>query len=96
MIDPTQEMPPIQAGGPLPFGTSQEAIEAWLAHWPDERVPALGELAPRAAAKRQKERIRLEALLREFEHDRPPTRAAGHASASRRAAELGIQRGRWE
>jgi len=64
VIDPTQDMARIQAGGPMPFGASQEAIEAWLSHCPDERVPALGELTlraarrtPRAAAKRKKERI---------------------------------------
>lgn len=69
VIDPTQDMPPIQTGGPIPFAASQEAIEAWLSQWPNERVPALDQLTPRTAAKRSKQRPRLEALLREFEHD---------------------------
>ncbi len=69
VIDPAQDMPAIQTGGPIPFGASQEAIDAWLSYWPEERVPALGGLTPRAAAKRTQQRVRLEALLREFEHD---------------------------
>ncbi len=68
-IDPAQDMPRVGAGGPMPFGASQEAIDAWLAHWPDERLPALGGMSPRAAAQREKQRPPLEALLREFEHD---------------------------
>jgi hypothetical protein len=69
VIDPSQDLPPVTLGGPLPFPDSEEAAEAWLAHWPDERVPALGGLTPRAAARRQGQRARLEALLRELEHD---------------------------
>ncbi len=41
----------------------------WLSRWPDERIPALDELTPRAAAKGNKQQPRLEALLRELEHD---------------------------
>ena len=67
--DSTQDMPPIPLGGPMPFGASQEGIEAWLEHWPGERVPALGQLTPRVAARRKDKRAHLEASLREFEHD---------------------------
>jgi len=69
VIDPRQDMPPIPLGGPMRFGASQEAIAAWLEHWPSERVPALGRLTPRVAARRKDKRPHLEALLREFEHD---------------------------
>jgi len=46
VIDPRQDVPPIPLGGPMPFGASQEAIDAWLEHWPSERIPALGRLTP--------------------------------------------------
>jgi hypothetical protein len=71
----------------MPFGGSQEAIDAWLARWPAEHVPALGGLTPRAAAKRTKERVRLEALLRELEHD-----ATLLAQASEPAPDIGLLR----
>ena len=35
----------------------------------DERVPALGGATPRTASRREQTRPRLEAVLREFEHD---------------------------
>jgi len=69
VIDPAQDMPPIRLGMPLPFGASQAAVEAWQSLWPDERVPALGGATPRAASRRAQSRPRLEAVLREFEHD---------------------------
>ena len=69
VIDPAQDMPPIQLGMPLPFGASQEAVDAWQSLWPDERVPALGGATPRTASRRAHSRPRLEAVLREFEHD---------------------------
>lgn len=69
VIGPAQDMPPIPAGTLLGFGATHEAVDAWREHWPDERVPALGKLTPRAAARRPKERPHLEAMLREFEHD---------------------------
>ncbi len=68
VIDPHEDMPPIPLGGPRPFGASQEAT-CGLEHWPSERIPALGRLTPRTAARRKDKRPRLEALLREFEHD---------------------------
>jgi hypothetical protein len=96
-IDPAQDLPRLEASGPIPFGASQEAIDAWLAHWPTERVPALGGLTPRAAAKREQQRPALEALLREFEHDAHvlieqgrPAPDLGHLRA-----ELGMERW-WE
>ena len=69
VIDPAQDMPPIRLGMPMPFGASQEAIAAWQSLWPDERVPALGGATPRTASRRMQSRPRLEAVLREFEHD---------------------------
>jgi len=97
VIDPAQDLPRIPTGGPQPFGGSQDAIDAWLAHWPDERVPALGGLSPRVAARRRKSRARLEALLREFEHDAHllARRGAPAPDISRLRAELGMQRW-WE
>jgi len=69
VIDPSQDMPPIQLGMPMPFGASQDAVDAWQSLWPGERVPALGGATPRAASRRAKSRPRLEAVLRELEHD---------------------------
>ena len=69
VIDPAQDMPPIQLGMPMPFGASQDAVDAWQSLWPDERVPALGGATPRTASRREQTRPRLEAVLREFEHD---------------------------
>jgi len=69
VIDPAQDMPPIRLGMPMPFGASQEAVDAWQALWPEERVPALSSLTPRTASRRAQSRSRLEAVLREFEHD---------------------------
>jgi hypothetical protein len=96
-IDPAQDMPRVEAGGPMPFGASQEAIDAWLAHWPTERVPALGGLTPRAAAKREKQRPALEALLREFEHDAHvlTERSRPAPDLGQLRAELGMERW-WE
>lgn len=69
VIDPSQDMPPIQLGMPMPFGASQDAVDAWQSLWPRERVPALGGATPRAASRHAKSRPGLEAVLREFEHD---------------------------
>jgi len=68
-IDPPMDLPPIRVGRPTPFGSSRDAIDAWLKHWPDERLPALGGRTPRATAQLTGQRPRLEELLREFEHD---------------------------
>ncbi|MEX2448104.1 MAG: hypothetical protein WD404_05095 [Solirubrobacterales bacterium] len=96
-IDPAQDMPRLEAGGPIPFGASQEAIDAWLAHWPTERVPALGGLTPEAAAKREQQRPALEALLREFEHDAHVLTEQGRPAPDlgHLRAELGMERW-WE
>ena len=72
VIDPAQDLPPIQLGAPMPFGASQQAIDAWQSLWPDERIPALNGATPRAAARHTNSRARLEAVLREFEHDAYP------------------------
>jgi tetratricopeptide (TPR) repeat protein len=83
VIDPAQDLPPIRLGLPMPFGASQEAVDAWQSLWPDERVPALGGATPRTASRRPQSRSRLEAVLREFEHD-----AYGLAQAGRPAPDL--------
>jgi hypothetical protein len=69
VVDPRRDTPPVPLGGSMPFGASQEAIDAWLGRWSSERIPALGRLTPRVAARRQDKRPRLEALLRELEYD---------------------------
>jgi len=91
VIDPAQDMPPIRLGMPMPFGASQEAIDAWQSLWPDERVPALGGATPRTASRRMQSRPRLEAVLREFEHD-----AYVLARAGRPAPDLKRLRGELE
>ena len=58
--DPSQDKPPIPLGGPMPFGASHEETDAWVEHWPGERVPALGQLTPRVAARRTDKRPHLE------------------------------------
>ncbi len=63
VIDPAQDMPPIRLGMPLPFGASQQAVDAWQSLWPDERVPALGGATPRAASRRAQSRLQLEAAI---------------------------------
>jgi hypothetical protein len=68
-IDPSQDLPLQGPLGPLGFGQSPVEVEAWVQHWPDEPTPALGGLNPRAAAGRERDRPRLEALLRTLEHD---------------------------
>ncbi len=79
--------------GPMRSWASREAIDAWLTHWPDEHVPALGGLTPRTAAARAKQRPRLEALLREFEHDVYKLARAGEPAPdiARLRAELGME-----
>ena len=96
-IEPSIDMPPIQLGRPVPFGASQQAIDAWLEHWPDERVPALGGRTPRVAASQKHQRPRLEALLREFEHDASLLARAGRPAPDidRLRSRLGMERW-WE
>ena len=97
VIDPAQDMPPIRLGTPMPFGASQDAVEAWQALWPDERVPALGGATPRTASRREQSRPRLEAVLREFEHDAHVLARAGRPAPDldRLRAELRMDRW-WE
>jgi hypothetical protein len=97
VIDPAQDMPPIRLGMPMPFGASQEAVDAWQALWPEERVPALSSLTPRTASRRAQSRSRLEAVLREFEHDAYVLARSGRPAPDleRLRAELGMERW-WE
>jgi hypothetical protein len=58
VIDPAQDMPPIRLGIPMPFGASQDAVDAWQELWargagpgarrrdPAHRVEARAEPAP--------------------------------------------------
>jgi hypothetical protein len=69
VIDPAQDMPQMRAGQLLAIGGSEASQAAWLTHFPDQRLPALGDRTPREAALRPRDAPRLEALLREFEHD---------------------------
>ena len=66
VIDPAQDMPPIRLGMPLPFGASQDAVDAWQSRWPDEPVPALKGATPRTASRRAQSRPRLEAGVDDF------------------------------
>jgi hypothetical protein len=96
-IDPPMDLPPIPLGGPARFGASQQAIDAWMVHWPDERVPAVGNRTPRTAARSERWRPPLEALLREFEHDASLLTRQGALAPDidRLRAELGMERW-WE
>lgn len=97
VIDPAQDIQPIRLGMPMPFGASQQAVDAWQMLWPEERVPALGGLTPRTASRRVQSRSRLEAVPREFEHDAHVLARAGRPAPDleRLRAELGMQRW-WE
>lgn len=46
-----------------------EANEAWLRHWPDQELPALGGMTPRQVARSERRKPWLETMLRELEHD---------------------------
>ncbi len=56
---------------------SEAAGLVWAESWLSEKVPALGDRTPRAAARSREGRTKLEALLREFEHDADLARLAG-------------------
>ena len=73
--------------GPITGGLSAAASTAWMAHWPDEGVPALGGLSPRRAARSEPHQPQLEALLRSFEHD-----ADRHARAGQPAMDINVLR----
>jgi len=93
VIDPAQDMPPIRLGMPMPFGASQDGVDAWQELWPEERVPALGGVTPRTASRREQSRPRLEAVLREFEHDAHVLAQAGRPAPdlARLRAELDME-----
>jgi hypothetical protein len=67
-FDPALDLP-VRRGRGFPFQTSDEALAAWLRHWPDEPARALGGRTPRRAAARPADRAMVESLLRELEHD---------------------------
>jgi hypothetical protein len=69
VIDPAQDLPQLRSGSMIPFAASEEANAAWVEHWPDQQLPALAGRTPRAAARRPADQPRLEALLRELQHD---------------------------
>jgi hypothetical protein len=69
VFDPDQDLPQLRRGQLLPFAGSRESNAAWCEHWPDQPLPALGGRTPRRAARREADQPRLEALLRELEHD---------------------------
>lgn len=77
VIDPAQDMPQFRAGDLMAMGGSEESQEAWLTHVSDQPLPALEGRTPREAAQRTGDAPRLEALLREFEHDADLLRAQG-------------------
>jgi hypothetical protein len=95
VIDPAQDMPPIRLGMPLPFGASQDAVDAWQSLWPDERVPALGGATPRTASRRTQSRPRLEAVLREFEHDAYVLARAGRPAPDPQRLRDELEMDRW-
>lgn len=69
VIDPAQDMALPYLGSVLPGSGSDEANEAWRRHWPDQKLPALGGMTPRQAARSERRKPWLEAMLRELEHD---------------------------
>jgi hypothetical protein len=70
VIDPAQDLALPSVGALLTLGGgSEEANAAWLAHFADQPLPALDGHTPRQASRRQQYAPRLEALLRELEHD---------------------------
>lgn len=97
VIDPAQDMPQFRAGDLLGMGGSEESQEAWLTHVPDQSLPALGGRTPREAARRPDDGPRLEALLRDFEHDADRARARGGPvpDIERLREELGTPASAW-
>lgn len=69
VFDPGRDLPQLRRGPQFPFAGSREANAAWCEGWPDQPLPALGGRTPRRAAGREADMPRLEALLRELEHD---------------------------
>lgn len=77
MVDPALDLPVSGAGLRGGRADDPEAEAAWLEHWVDERVPALGGRTPRAAARDPEGRVLLESLLRRFEYDADLAAARG-------------------
>jgi hypothetical protein len=95
IADPAVDLP-VRGGRPLGGrGGEPEAEAAWLEHWLDEPVPALGGATPRAAAADPKRRILLESLLRRFEFDADLAAAGGQRprDVERLRASLGMHAG---
>lgn len=70
VIDPSQDMALPPLGAMMTLGpSSRDSHEAWLTHLPDQPLPALHGRTPRQAAARPRDAARLEAFLRELEHD---------------------------
>jgi len=65
-IDPAQDF--AWAAGQRAQGGAAAAAEGWEKFWLDEKVPALLGRTPRQAA-RGRERLYLEAMLRQFEYE---------------------------
>ena len=86
VIDPAQDMALPHLGSILPGPNSDEATEAWLRHWPDQELPALGGMTPRQVARSERRKPWLEAMLRELEHD--ADRLARHGRPAPDVAEL--------
>jgi len=95
LVDPALDLP-VRGGRPLGGrGGEPEAEAAWLEHWLDEPVPALGGATPRAAADDPKRRVLLESLLRRFEFDADLAAAGGQRprDVERLRASLGMHAG---
>jgi hypothetical protein len=94
-IDPSMDL--ALPGGRLRGGRAgdPEAEETWRQHWPDEKVPALDNATPRAAAKAPRKRVLLESLLRQFEHDADSAANEGEQplDVDQLRADLGMQDG---
>lgn len=80
-----------RAPAPAPE-TGRAGIDAWARAWVDESIPALGGLTPRQATKDEQGGVRLEALLRQFEHRAAVNRARGveDVDVARLRADLGM------
>ncbi|HEX6683117.1 MAG TPA: hypothetical protein VF062_09995 [Candidatus Limnocylindrales bacterium] len=61
----------------VPGPRAPEVDSAWVKHWLDENVPALKGRTPRQAARSERYRPMLEALLRQFEWDNDTRAQAG-------------------
>lgn len=63
----------------------EEVVRQWCEQWVEHRLPQLDGLSPRQAAERPEARIRLEGLLRQFDHQEDLDRAAGRRTLDARA-----------